>query len=226
MCGRFVSPSVAEAERNFTIDLLLAQWEPSYNLAPTDQAPVIRLRGEQHVCEPMRFGMIPFFARGVAPSFSTINATVEKLESNASWRSPWARRQRCLVLTNGFYEWHVLPDGKTRQPYFVKPADQETFALAGLWDLSKADDGTATHSFAIITLPASPLMAEIHNAKKREPAILVRADCEVWLNGTAEQAKAALRQYPDDLLTAYPVSTRVGSPKNNDEKLIDRTPSA
>lgn len=33
-------------------------------------------------------------------------------------------------------------------------------------------------------------------------------------------AKAALMQYPDDLMVAYPVSKRVNSPKNNDERLI------
>jgi len=220
MCGRYVSPTVAEAERNFTIDLLLTHWQPSFNLAPTQLAPVIYRRGEQNVCDVMRFGMIPFFARGEAPKYSTINATVEKLESGACWRGPWMRNQRALVLSNGFYEWQLLADGKSKQPYFIKPADQDTFAFAGLWDASTAADGTVVHSFAILTLPASPLMAQIHNVRQREPAILAHAELATWLTGSAAQARALLNPYADDLLNAHPVSTRVNSPKNNDASLV------
>jgi putative SOS response-associated peptidase YedK len=64
-------------------------------------------------------------------------------------------------------------------------------------------------------------MAEIHNAKKRMPAILTQDDREAWLTGTAEEAFAALRPYPDTHLVAVPVSTRVNKPENNDATLID-----
>ncbi len=90
------------------------------------------------------------------------------------------------------------------------------FGFAGLWDRSVREDGTAIESCTIITLPASPLMAEIHNAKKRMPAILRGEDHERWLAGSPEEARAALRQYPDELLHAWKVGPRVNSPKNND----------
>jgi putative SOS response-associated peptidase YedK len=70
-------------------------------------------------------------------------------------------------------------------------------------------------------MPANKLMAEIHNTKMRMPAMLTRAQRELWLGGEGEAAAAALRPYADDLLTAYPVSSRVNSPRNNDEKLIE-----
>ena len=124
------------------------------------------------------------------------------------------------MLASGFYEWHLLPDGKSKQPYFIKPADQDSFAFAGLWDASRADDGTTIYSFSIITLPASPLMAQIHNTKRREPAMLTAADCRTWLGGTAEQGRALLQPYPDELLVSWPVSRRVNSPSSNDEKLL------
>ena len=126
-----------------------------------------------------------------------------------------------LGASQSFYEWQVQADGKSKQPYLIHLADQNSFAMAGLWDSSTADDGTITHSFTMITLPASPLMAQIHNDKKREPAILARENCQTWLSGTPEQARAALRQYPDDLLVAYAVSKRVNNPKNNDARLIE-----
>jgi putative SOS response-associated peptidase YedK len=174
----------------------------------------------------MRFGLIPFFARGVPGPNSTINARVETIETSASYRGSWKRGQRCLVLASGFYEWHLLADGKSKQPYFIKPADQESFAFAGLWDSSKAEDGSVICSFTIITLPASPLMAGIHNTKKREPAILTPEGCRVWLTGTPEQGRALLTPYPDDLIVAWPIAKRVNSPKNNDQQLIEPVETA
>jgi len=164
---------------------------------------------------------VPFFAKGVAGPYSTINARIETMTTSPSYRGPWRRAQRCLVLSSGFYEWQVLPDGKHKQPYFIKPADQEIFAMAGLWDESRPAEGPAIRSFTIITLPASPLMAQIHNSRQREPAILAADNVDSWLAGGAEQALAALQPYPDDLLSVWPVSTRVNSVRNDDAFLIE-----
>ena len=145
MCGRYITKDQRALERELPF-LDVRDWpkfEASYNVAPTQLAPVVVA------------GLIPFFAKGVPGSYSTINARVETIETAASFRGPWKRGQRCLVLASGFYEWHVLADGKSKQPYFIKPADQESFGFAGLWDSSKAQDGTVVYSFSIITLPAS-----------------------------------------------------------------------
>lgn len=222
MCGRYLTKDQRALERELFLNVRRwPQWEGSYNIAPSQLAPVIVATDEGNVCELMRFGLVPYFARGEVPTFSTINAKVENLQTSPSWREPWRRGQRCLVLTSGFYEWHVLPDGKSKQPYLIRPVDQESFAFAGLWDSSIAPDGAVTRSFAIITLPASPLLAEIHNAKKREPAMLAREDCAAWLAGNRDEARAVLKQYPDDLLLAYPIGRRVNDPKNNDAGLIE-----
>ena len=222
MCGRYITKDQRALERELPfLDVKdWPQFEASYNVAPTQPAPVVIASSAGNVCQLMRFGLIPFFAKGVAGKYSTINARVETIETSAAYRGPWKRQQRCLVLASGFYEWHLLPDGKSKQPYFLKPADQDSFAFAGLWDTSKADDGTTIYSFTIITLPASPLMAQIHNTKRREPAMLTAADCRTWLGGTAEQGRALLQPYPDELLVAWPVSRRVNSPSSNDEKLL------
>jgi putative SOS response-associated peptidase YedK len=228
MCGRYITKDQRALERELPfLDVKdWPQFEASYNIAPTQLAPVVIATPAGNVCQSMRFGLIPFFARGVPGQYSTINARVETLETAASYRGPWKRGQRCLVLASGFYEWHLLADGKSKQPYFIKLADQESFAFAGLWDSSKAEDGPVTYSFTIITLPASPLMAGIHNTKKREPAILTPESCRVWLGGTPEQGRALLRPYPDELIVAWPISKRVNSPKNNDEKLIEPVENA
>jgi putative SOS response-associated peptidase YedK len=224
MCGRYLSKNERALEREIFLNITRwPRWEGSFNIAPTQLAPVVISTPDGYVCELMRFGLVPYAARGQVPSYNTINARVEQLQTGACWRGPWQRRQRCLVLASGFYEWHVLNDGKRKQPYLVRPVDQDSFAFAGLWDTSTAPDGAITRSFAIVTLPASPLMAWVHNAKRREPALLEREDGERWLSGSSELARAVIKPYPDDRLLAHPVSARVSSPEANDPELARET---
>ena len=126
-----------------------------------------------------------------------------------------------MLVMAGFYEPHVNPDG-SRDPFFVHLNDREIFGVAGLWDRSRRSDGSYLHSCTLITLPANPLLAEIHNEKQRMPAVLAAADEEAWLNGSAAEARAVLMPYPDELMVAYRVSRRVNSAKlPNEASLID-----
>jgi putative SOS response-associated peptidase YedK len=170
----------------------------------------------------MRWGLVPFFAKGVPGPYSTINARMETVETSASYRGPWKRGQRCIVPALGFYEWHLTEDGR-KQPFYIRCADQIVHGFAGLWDASTRADGVVIESFTIITLPANRLMAGIHNApgKQRMPVILDRADYEPWLAGSTDQARAVLKQYPAESMLAWPVSTRVNTPKNNDPGLVE-----
>ena len=118
---------------------------------------------------------------------------------------------------------HVNDDG-TKQPFAIELSDQPVFGFAGLWDRSVTPEGAAIDSCTIITLPASPLMAQIHNAKQRMPATLRPEDIETWLTGTADEAKSTLRQYPDELLHAWKVGARVNSPRNNGPELLEPLP--
>jgi putative SOS response-associated peptidase YedK len=217
MCGRYVSPDEASLEREFT--LVHAEWKfpPSFNVAPTQQVPIIRaIDGEvRGTC--VRWGLIPFFAKGEPPKYSTINARIETVETAASYRGPWKRGQRCLQIAAGFFEWHVDSEGR-KAPYYIHLADQNVFAFAGLWDRSIKADGTAVESVAHITLPANELMRHVHNSGNnphRMPAILRREDTRAWLAGTIDEAKSALAQYPADLMVAYEVSAQVNSPRND-----------
>lgn len=224
MCGRYSTPQQSEAERYFTVHLLQWQFERSFNVAPSQSVPVIRdLEGEREGVM-MRWGLVPFFAKGVPPRYSTINARVETVETAASYRGPWRRGQRCVLPAAGFYEWH-LEEGGRKQPFFIQTADQPLFGMAGLWDRSRAEDGTVVESCTIITMPANALMAQIHNApgKQRMPAILPLSALDAWLKGSLEEAHALLQPYPADLLSAWPVSTRVNSPRNDDPQLVVAT---
>ena len=71
-------------------------------------------------------------------------------------------------------------------------------------------------------MPANELMRSIHNTGNnphRMPAILRREDVDAWLNGSADDARAALRQYDPGLMDAYEVSARVNKPDNNEPSL-------
>lgn len=220
MCGRYVTRDQAAMEREFTIRRKHWVFEASYNVAPSQPVPAIRTADGESEGLMLRWGLVPFFAKGIAPKYSTINARVETVETAASYRSPWKRGQRCILPAAGFYEWQVLPDGK-KQPYYITVADQDIFGFAGLWDRSVSDGESAIESVTIITMPANPLMAEIHNVKARMPAILAREDRDAWLAGSLDDARAALKPYPADLMVAWPVSTRVNTPRNNSPQLIE-----
>lgn len=221
MCGRYYLKMLAGWDEY--VEVFDAGWQHdfhSYNIAPTQNVPVVRtLDGTRHG-SMLRWGLIPFFAKGEPPKYSTINATVERIETGPTWRGPWKRGQRCILPASGFYEWHVNPN-RSKQPFAIEASNQPVLGFAGLWDRSLKPDGTAVESCAIITLPASPLMAEIHNAKKRMPAILRAADRDSWLSTDAASARAALTPYPDDLLHAWQIGARVNSPRNNDAELIE-----
>ncbi len=162
---------------------------------------------------------MPFWAKGVPPKLSTINARVETVATAASYRGPWKRGQRCILPATGFYEWQLRESGK--QPFYIFLTEQSLFGFAGLWDASTNTDGEVLESCTILTMPANPLMAEIHNVKARMPAILRRDDHDAWLSGDADTAMNCITAYPQELMRAYPVSTVVNSPRNNELRLIE-----
>jgi putative SOS response-associated peptidase YedK len=228
MCGRYVSPDEGSIEREFNLVRTEWQFPASYNVAPTQQVPIVRRTSAGLEGLTVRWGLIPFFARGVAGKYSTINARIETMESTASYRGPWQRGQRCLQIASGFYEWHEDAAGR-KAPYYIHLNDQPIFGFAGLWDRSMRPDGTAIESCAHITLPANALMRDIHNAGNnphRMPAILRVEDRERWLSAPPEEARALLKPYDAGSMVAYEVSSKVNSPKNNDRTLIEAAPSA
>lgn len=244
MCGRYVSPEEAAIER--AVEIQRRSWSSRfrsqglfgmrYNVSPTDPVPVVRVVREldgQREGTHLRWGLIPHWARGKAMG-NTINARIETLRTNATFRDAWRRGQRCLVALSGFYEWQAQPpDWQVAVPFYITVVDQDPFFLAGLWDRSVTETGEAIESCTVITMPANELMADIHNSKKsagkrvllppedrRMPAILAVEDHATWLSGTPEEAFAVLKQFPSGEMFAYPVSNLVNSNRNDGPDLI------
>jgi putative SOS response-associated peptidase YedK len=244
MCGRYVSPEEAAIER--AIEIQRRNWSSRfraqglfgarYNVSPTDPVPIVRVVREmdgQREGAHLRWGLIPHWARG-KPTGNTINARIETLRTNSTYRDAWSRGQRCLVALCGFYEWQAQPpDWQVVVPYYITVVDQDPFFLAGLWDRSVDANGEVIESCTVITMPANELMADIHNSRKmggrrvllpeserRMPAILEPEDHHTWLTGTPEQAFAVLKQFPSGMMFAYPVSNLVNSNRNDGPELI------
>lgn len=226
MCGRYVAPAAADIEREWNLAHVSNPFEGiNYNTSPTHQVPAVR-RGDDGAPALMalRWGLIPFWAKGVAPKYNTINATIERMREAPTYRGPWRRGQRCIVPAYGFYEWQnvAVAGGKSiKRPYYIGTGDQRIFGMAGLWDASIGAEGATIESCTLITLPANRFMAAIHNSRERMPAILARDAHDAWLEGDSEAARACLKPYDDESMVARVVSSRVNSPKNNDATLID-----
>ena len=106
-------------------------------------------------------------------------------------------------------------------PYAIAMADRGLMALAGLWENWRSPAGEWVRSFAIVTTTPNDLCAELHD---RMPVVLGRQVWPEWLGeepADLPRLKALLAPYPAEEMTCWPVSTRVGSVKNNDPSLIE-----
>lgn len=219
MCGRFSQSQdldLLQDRFDFLADHL--DYTPRYNLAPGQKALVVASGGKGRRGAMMRWGLVPSWAQEEKAGYRMINARAEGIESKPGFRGP-LKRSRCLVPADGFYEWARRPGG--RQPFRLVRRDRQLFALAGLWDTWPDPRGGELKSFAIITIPANRVVGAIH---ERMPAMLAPQDEAPWLDhhlSDPAQLRQMLRPYPDDLLEAYPVSTRVNSPAHEGPELIE-----
>jgi len=221
MCGKYILAQAAKAERAMGIRRGHWDYRLSYRVLPTEQVPVVVQTGGEREAAQMRWGLVPWWTHGVPLKASTINATAERVESAPSYRDAWRRGQRCLLVMGGFYEPHVNTDG-SRDQFFVRLTDRDVFGVAGLWERSRRADGSYLFSCTLITVPANQLLAAVHNAKQRMPAVLGESEYDMWLSGSLQQAVALLRPYAAESMRAWKVSRRVNDPRlPNDERLIE-----
>jgi putative SOS response-associated peptidase YedK len=132
MCGRYSINTPAEAVRTlFRMQGSLPNFPPRYNMAPTQQAPIIRAGEAGPECVMARWGLVPSWAKDLKIGNQCINAKAETVTTKPAFRSAFKSR-RCLVPVSGFYEWQK--QGKAKQPYWIGMIDKEPFAFAGLWE--------------------------------------------------------------------------------------------
>ncbi len=217
MCGRYASVLPAEAlRRTFRTVNPLPNIEPSWNVAPTQSAPVVRRHpetGERHL-DLLQWGLLPYWTKEPVRAQRPINARADTVAKSGMFRRAFQQR-RAIVPADVFYEWKVVANGK--QPYAIARQDGQPMAFAGLWEGFRWTDGTVTRSFAIITTDASPDVAELHD---RMPVILEPADWPAWLGEVEGDPGSLLHPAPHGTLRRWPVDRRVGSPRNNGPELL------
>jgi putative SOS response-associated peptidase YedK len=219
MCGRFTLTTSPEQLRAAFEGLSVPdQIQPRYNIAPTQPVAVVVNDGNFKL-DYFTWGLIPSWAKDPSIGNRMINARAETLAEKPSYRAAFQRR-RCLVLADGFYEWRQEPGSRTKTPMYIRLESGEPFAFAGLWENWNAPDGSNILSCTIITTEPNSLMQTIHN---RMPVILPREAFPVWLEPRETNPQSLhdyLIPFPAERMTAYPVSTLVNSPANDDARCI------
>jgi putative SOS response-associated peptidase YedK len=219
MCGRV---RLAADHSEIKIDLGLAEilrdtYEPRWNVPPTSILPVVTSANGVRRLEPMRWGLIPSWAKDTKMAFSTFNARADGIDTKPAYRGAWKAGRRCLIVIDGFYEWRK----SDKQPFSVSLGNRAPMLLAGLWEDWRAPTGEKIRSCTIITTDADELLAQIHD---RMPVIVSPDDWPKWLGeepANAEQLKALLRPYPADRLLMWPVDRKVGNVRNESADLAD-----
>jgi putative SOS response-associated peptidase YedK len=219
MCGRFAQYSdPASYAEEFALGRV-CDAVPRYNLAPTQDVLAVRQAADGvRELVALRWGLVPAWSQGPDSRFSMINARAETVAQKPAYRSAF-RHRRCLIPSEGFYEWRATPTGK--QPYLIRRGDtrgRPMFAMAGLWETWQGPAGPLD-SCTIIVTDANPQIAVVHD---RMPAIIEPPDYTAWLDPNAydDQALAALLRPASGPWHLCPVSRRVNSPRNDDPGLI------
>jgi putative SOS response-associated peptidase YedK len=217
MCGRYTLTAEQEALQVALGVEGLVHPTPRYNIAPTQEVPVVVAPEGRPEGRTLRWGLVPSWAKDPAMGNRMINARSETAAEKPSFRGPF-RRSRCLVPADGFYEWRK--EGKGKVPFWIHMEDLAPFTLAGLWDRWKGPDGTLLETFTILTTRPNELLGPIHD---RMPVILGKDDREEWLDpGTSPDAlKALLGPHPSAPMAVREVTTRVNSPRNDDPGCIE-----
>ncbi|KLU55179.1 hypothetical protein EL84_24240 [Paenibacillus sp. VT-400] len=219
MCGRFTITDPIEAimDRYYASIADGFEYKPNYNAAPMQYIPTIIGSKDGNRLGSLRWGLVPVWAKDDKIGNKMINARAETLTEKTSFKRLISSK-RCIIPTNGFYEWRK--EGSTKQPMRILMKDDRLFSLAGLYDTWTDPDGKKLSTCTIITTEPNSLMENIHN---RMPVILRSEDEAEWLgrdNDDVQSLLGLLKPYHASEMRAYEVPKEVGNVRNNNEGLL------
>jgi putative SOS response-associated peptidase YedK len=218
MCGRYrLSRRKQTIEEYFASTSGDEEWNPRYNIAPTQPVPIIRQNPKEPVRELslVRWGLIPSWAKDASVAAQMINARSETASTKPAFRDALKSR-RCLIPADGFYEWQRM--GKAKQPYCFEVNDGKLFAFAGIWDRWRDRTGYTIESCSILTTTPNAMTSVVHD---RMPVILDPDSYDLWLDPGMTDMRVVsdlLQPYDAQLMRCYPVSTRINHVANDDEE--------
>jgi putative SOS response-associated peptidase YedK len=218
MCGRYrLSRRKQLVEEYFDCSSDESDWSPRYNIAPTQLIPVIRQNPKEPVRELslLRWGLMPSWAKDPSVAAKMINARSETASTKPAFRESLKSR-RCLIPTDGFYEW--VRTGKAKQPFCFEVNEGRLFAFAGIWDRWKDPTGNWIKTFSILTTTPNAVTSAVHD---RMPVILDPDSYDLWLDPGMQNVAAIselLKPYDARLMRSYPISSRINHVANDDEE--------
>jgi putative SOS response-associated peptidase YedK len=217
MCGRFVREStIPEILKAFDMAEGTCELKPSYNIAPGQDIAVIINGGKTRLIA-CRWGFIPPWAKEASSGYKMINARAETAAEKPSFRGAF-RKQRAVIVADGFYEWRKEKKGKT--PFYIHLKSKRPFGFAGLYNVWTSPEGEKIPTCTILTTDANELLRPIHD---RMPVILPKEGHTRWLDPAVHDASALaalLKPHSAAQMVAYPVSPRVNVPKNDSPENI------
>ncbi|MFV2059377.1 MAG: SOS response-associated peptidase [Gammaproteobacteria bacterium] len=231
MCGRFTLGKQTdeiidyfESHFNYSIGAnTIDKFAFKFNIPPGTDILSLHYNNENQLqCHPIRWGLVPSWSKGIDNRFSMNNARSDTITSKPAFRTPF-KQQRCLIITDGFYEWHN--EANAKQPYYISRKDQSLFTFAGVWDQwISPDQSNSIQSCSIITTEASAFMTKIHS---RMPVIISREHQLDWLaprqsSAHLELMESLLAQSDYSVMHSYAVSKTVNSPKNDSPELVNK----
>ena len=217
MCSRYSLTSPPEAIGKLFAVTVEEAFPPRYNIAPTEPVLIVR-NGERGARELVlvRWGLIPSWVKDPREFSTLINARSETAAEKPSFRGAM-RHRRCLVPTDGFYEWTGKAGAK--RPHLVRLEDHKPFAFAGIWENWLGADGSEMQTMAILTTSANTDMSAVHD---RMPVIVGDRDFSRWLDvkpGTAEGVLDLLHPIEDGRLEIVEVNPKLNNPRNEGPEL-------
>jgi putative SOS response-associated peptidase YedK len=218
MCGRYtLYHKLEEIEERFDVDFEEDDYEPRYNIAPSQPIVTIRRTDARRVAR-CQWGLVPAWAKDPAIGNKMINARAETLAEKPSFKHALAKR-RCLIPADGFYEWPKEGKAPSR-PIHIRRRDRGLFAFAGLWEEWKSPDGARLQTCTIITTEPNALLSQFHHRM----AVILRPEEEaLWLDPAAPVPTllSLLRPSPAEDLEAFEVSRAVNKPGFDDPSCIE-----
>ncbi|HLR58197.1 MAG TPA: SOS response-associated peptidase, partial [Beutenbergiaceae bacterium] len=195
MCGRYASfrkaQQIADEFDVVTLSQAALDLEPSWNIPPTAPVRIIverpgpaeersaggqgrgDVQGPVRAMHSARWGLVPPWADSFSMGARMFNARSETAATKPSFRKPFST-SRCLVVADGYYEWHTSETGE-KTPYYIFPTHGESIAFAGLfswWPDPEEPENSPDRwvlTTTILTAAARDGLEEIH---EREPVML------------------------------------------------------
>ena len=122
------------------------------------------------------FGLIPSWSKDGKNYRHTYNARTETVYEKPSYRTPWKKRQFCVVPMDAFYE----PNYETGKPvrWRIERKDKQPILVGAIWDVWKNPQDHWLRSFSMLTINADnhDVMKQFHppNDEKRALVMLER----------------------------------------------------